>query len=106
MSPDAAAAPPVLYGITKDPDVIGFLRAQTSSLRERIQDAIDNLQFNPRPPGHKTIILGGTEIIKIMVDEGKIKYFLQCIVKDEELKVFVIAIVEKRFSDMEIEHGK
>jgi len=99
VPPDAAAASPVLYGIAKDPDVIGFLKHQTSSLRDIIQGAIDNLQFEPRPPGHEVIKIAGIEITNIMVVDETTKpmYGLKCIVKDDEEKVYVIAIVEKRF---------
>jgi hypothetical protein len=98
MPPDAAAAQPVLYSIAKDRDVIGFLKGRSSLQRDSIQEVIDNLQFNPRPSGHEIIKMAGIEIINIMVDGTQPKYSLKCIVRDDEEKVYVIAIVEKRFS--------
>jgi hypothetical protein len=106
VAPDAAEAQPMLYSITKDQDVISFLRGQSSTQRDIIQSVIDDLQSNPRPPGHKVINWCGTKIIKIMVNETQPKYGLHCIVNDEESKIFVLAVVDNRFSEMEVEHGK
>lgn len=96
MPPDAAAAQ--TYSIVKDRDVIDFLKERTSSQRDVIQGVIDNLQFNPRPPGHEVDKTYGIEIIRIIVDGTQPKFSLKYIVKDEEERVRVIAIMEKRFS--------
>ena len=96
MPPDNAIA--VLYGITKDPDVLTFLRGQPASLRDKLNDAIDNLQATPRPQGHVMANSGGFPIVKLVVDTTQPHYLLVYTVDDNKEKIYIIAVQEKRFS--------
>lgn len=96
MPPEPAVA--VLYGITKDPDVMLVLKNQPAATRDKINDIIDGLQSNPRPQGYIPAASAGIPIIKVVVDSTNPHYYLIYMVDDEKEKVFIIAIQEKRFS--------
>lgn len=96
MPPDNTVA--VLYGITKDPDVLDFLRGQTALLRDKINEAIDGLQSEPRPQGHVPAVFSGFPIIKLVVETTHPPYLLVYTVDDNKEKIYVIAVQEKRFS--------
>jgi mRNA-degrading endonuclease RelE of RelBE toxin-antitoxin system len=91
--------PDILYGISKDPDVLDFVRGQPASLRDKINDAIDSLQANPRPQGHIPAIFSGFPIIKLVISTTQPPYLLVYTVDDNKEKIYVIAVQEKRFSN-------
>jgi len=96
VPPDGTTAVPALYGITKDPDVIANIRAMTASLRDRLNEAIDNLQSNPFPPGH-TAYPNNMQLYKFVVETTP-KYQISYAVDTVKEKVFIVALQEKRFS--------
>jgi hypothetical protein len=96
MSPDATVATPTFYGIIKDPGLRASINALPSGIRDAINNVIDDLQFNPRPPGHEVTIV--PEIMNYVVGTTNPKYMLMYKVDDAGQKVFVLAIAPKNFS--------
>ena len=99
MPPDVAATAEIHYGIIKDPDVKGFMSGLPILVRERLQDAIDTLETNPRPAGSETREIGGMSTTRLVVSmEQPPPYLLVYYINDQKQHVYVIAISEKRFS--------
>ncbi len=90
MPPDAVVDVAVLYSITKAPHVIELIRNLGSAMRDLINEAIDNLQFNPRPPGHRPMV-PNSPILTVTVDTQP-KYLLVYQVNDEQPNVVVLAL--------------
>ena len=91
MPPESAATQ--YYSITKEPkQVIEFLKRKSISTRQRIDDAIDTLQSNPRPPEHEPFLVGLSPTLKLPVLNG---WFLMYQVDDTAMKVYVLAIIKQ-----------
>jgi mRNA-degrading endonuclease RelE of RelBE toxin-antitoxin system len=94
MGPEPApAAGMVFYGIIKSPTAMDNLKKLPSRLRDKINDAIDTLQLDPRPPEHKPLGGFGPPILSLKVDS---EYSLQYQVDDGTQRVFIILVT--RFS--------
>jgi len=94
MGPEAAAAAEqIFYGIIKSPTAMDNIKKLPSRLRDKINDAIDTLQMDPRPPEHKPLGGLGVPILSLMVDS---EYSLQYQVDDNTQRVFIILVT--RFS--------
>jgi mRNA-degrading endonuclease RelE of RelBE toxin-antitoxin system len=99
MSPNGApAAAAVYYGIVKGPKAIESIKKLSSSLRDDVNNAIDELQINPRPVKHT--LIGGTELgmvgpalLSLAVSGG---YSLIYQVDDTNQRVYIAAVT--RFS--------
>ncbi|MGD8969347.1 MAG: hypothetical protein PVI07_17725 [Anaerolineae bacterium] len=98
MSPEHAAAEMTLFGIVRDPRLMESMVGLPLLTRQKIDDEITGLQFNPRPPQSTAMTMSGMCILRkpVLVDEQQRKYHLVYLVDDEGEKVFVIAL--ERFS--------
>ncbi len=81
----------VLYSIVKDPNSVMLpLKKLPSSIREKITDAIDGLQTDPRPPKHEIISgLGNVPTLKLKVTQD---WYLMYQVDDQQKKVCVLLV--------------
>ncbi len=87
MLTDAA----VLYSIIKDPNSVMLpLKKLPSSIREKITDAIDGLQIDPRPPRHMVIPgIGSIPTLKLEITQG---WYLMYQVDDKQKKVCILLV--------------
>lgn len=81
----------VQYSILKDPNsVIAPLKKLTSNVRERINDAIDGLQADPRPPRHEIIPgLGNVPTIKLVITQG---WYIMYQVDDQQMRIYILLV--------------
>jgi len=88
MLADAAVVP---YSIIKDPaSVVLPLKKLPSSIREKITDAIDGLQSDPRPPKHSVIPgIASIPTLKLEVAQG---WYLMYQVDDRQKKVCILLV--------------
>lgn len=94
MPPSASLS----YGISKAEDVQAFLKGQTASQRDHINDAIDNLQTNPKPAGFMEEAFGTSKIFKVVIDTTQPPFLLVYLIDETKERVHIIAVAEKRFS--------
>jgi len=88
MPPENVAEMPIYYSIMKDPVmVIEQVRKIPTAIQQKIYEAIDNLQTNPRPDGHEVVPARG--FLRFSVDN----YTLLYEVNDEAKSIFVIAVM-------------
>ena len=87
MLPETA----IQYSIIKDPNsVMTPLKKMPSSIREKITDAIDSLQADPRPPKHEIVTaLGSIATIKLTITQG---WYLMYQIDDQLKKVCVLIV--------------
>ena len=87
MVPDTT----VQYSILKDPNsVIAPLKKLTSNIREKINDAIDSLQIDPRPPKHEVIPgLGNIPTIKLVITQG---WYIMYQVDDQQTRIYILLV--------------
>lgn len=87
MVPDTT----IQYSILKDPrSVITPLKKLTPRIREKINDAIDSLQINPRPPKHEIIQgLGSVPTVKLTVIQG---WYIMYQVDDQKMKIYILSV--------------
>lgn len=94
MPPEQVVATPI-YGITKDPRLLESMVTLPILTRQKIDEKITELQFDPRPPESTSMVLGAVSIYRkpIIIDERQQRnYHLVYIVNDEKEKVMVIAL--------------
>lgn len=84
------------YGIIKDPELRAKISELALQLKDEINNVIDNLQFDPRPPGHKPTTIA-PEIINYEVGT-KPKYNLLYKIDDRRKIVSVLRIDPTYFS--------
>jgi hypothetical protein len=88
-----------LYGIIRDPDVMGFLGGLPAMVRQKVDDAIVKLQFNPRPEGNESRVVNGMPLTKVTVQmEQPPNYLLVYTVNEQKENIYLITVSEKRFS--------
>ena len=96
MAPDPAVAAQVWYGITKDPQVRTLMAGLPILTRQKVADAFEDLQFNPRPPESMRMPYPTEKPIlrkPILIDnETQRKYNLVYLIDDEKEKVVVISL--------------
>jgi hypothetical protein len=99
MPPELATPLPIQYGIKKDPLALDVIRQLASNVRDQINNAIDDLQFNPYPPGHEQTLFGGFPVVKCVVGQTDPKHLLVYRVDEAKELVFVMVIQETRFAE-------
>jgi hypothetical protein len=93
MPPDAMIDAPVLYSVFKYLPVIDLIRSLDPSNREEITGVMDDLQFDPRPPGHKPMALN-SPYLTFTVEGTQPKYLLVYTVDDNQSRIEVLALQE------------
>jgi hypothetical protein len=93
MAPNGVVDAPAVYSVMKYPPVIELIRSKGSAIRDIVNEMIDNLQFDPRPPGHAPMFRD-SPILKLLVEDTTPKYLLVYTVNDELARVEVIALQE------------
>jgi hypothetical protein len=92
MTPAAALAPAMQYAIVKDPFAIQMLKSLAPGVRDAINTAIDELQFNPHPPGHQPTVSGGHPALQLPVGSASPKHVVLYRVDEAKERIFVMFI--------------
>jgi hypothetical protein len=88
---------PTQYAILQMPDVQRMIE-QASAAQNHLLKEIWSLQANPRPDGHEAADAYGVGFASVIVDETVPPYTIVYRVDDDQKRVVVIAIYEKRWS--------
>jgi hypothetical protein len=97
MAPNPApalAATVVVYGVAKVALVQEFLKKQTATMRQNLEDAISALSYDPRPvdSGPMVGVPAGMPLLQWPVNTTTPKYTLVYHIDDAKEKVTLIAI--------------
>jgi len=88
---------PAPYAILQMPDVLRMLE-QASAAQVPILKGILGLQTDPRPVGHEAADGYGAGFASVVIDDTSPPYRIVYQVDDEQRRVVVIAIYEKRWT--------
>lgn len=94
---EPAAAVHTSYGVIQMPAVMEFIDHASATAKWPLQQAIWQLQNNPRPVGHEPQDQGELGIAIITVQKTSPPYYVHYIVDDAARRVTIIAISEARW---------
>ncbi len=86
-----AGIPPVEYRIQFAPSARRLLGSLPRAIQRRIAMRVDQLAFNPRPPG-SIKLEGEDDLYRIRVGQDRVIYAIQ----DDELTVLVLRVGHRR----------
>jgi hypothetical protein len=86
-----------LYGIVQMPDVMSAI-AQDSAAQVALMQTIFGLQANPRPEGHEAKEEFGIGVASLLCEKTVPPYTILYRVDEEQQRVVVLAVYEKRWS--------
>jgi mRNA-degrading endonuclease RelE of RelBE toxin-antitoxin system len=95
MPPETAPGP-ALYGIVQLPDVMKALTID-SAAQAKLAQAIYELQTNPRPDGHEPADEYSAGLTSLVIDKTAPPYTIVYSIDDDNRRVIVIAVYEKRW---------